>query len=105
MPQSQFHIRVWWMLACVLLSMAASAQSYHFEQYSVREGLAQSNVYDIQLDAHGYVWLGTASGVSRFDGLSFRNFTTADGLADNGVRTVLIDSRDQLWLGHNGGGV
>jgi len=92
-------------LALILFSFQTRAQSYYFEQYSVAEGLAQSNVYDILIDQSGYVWLGTGSGASRFDGLNFINYNTEDGMAASGVRTILEDSKGRLWFGHNNGGM
>lgn len=94
------------LLGSLLVGAASSrAQSYHFRAYSVREGLAQSNVYSAMQDREGYIWLGTASGVSRFDGQAFVNYTAANGLAANGVRSIFQDSRGIIWLGHSGGGV
>lgn len=81
------------------------SQSYHFNNYGVKHGLAQSKVYEIVQDKEGYLWLGTESGVSQFDGVSFKNFTSEHGLADNGVRAIYIDSYNYLWLGHTGGGI
>lgn len=104
-PQSQRQLVFLLLLGCLLSAFRVAAQSYHFQQYSVREGLAQSNVYDLLQDDRGTVWLGTASGASRFNGLEFENLGTANGLAPNGVRTLLCDKRGTLWLGHNGGGV
>lgn len=81
------------------------AQTYHFDKYSVKEGLAQSSVYAVEQDAQGAVWLGTASGVSLFNGKDFINYTAENGLADGAVKAVYIDSVGVVWLGHIGGGV
>src|SRR5690606_37156676 len=83
----------------------AFAQKYHFDVYSVKEGLAQSSVYDIKQDSKGYVWMGTASGLSKFNGKDFINYTTENGLADGAVKTIYIDKSGILWLGHVDGGV
>ena len=79
------------------------SQTFFFDNYSVKNGLAQSNVYSIIQDKSGYVWMGTASGVSKFDGAEFINITTENGLAENGVRTIFEDSVGNLWFGHTGG--
>lgn len=83
----------------------AFSQTYFFDNYSVKDGLGQSKVYSVIQDSEGYLWLGTESGVSQFDGISFRNYTTEDGLAENGVRTVCEDAEGNIWLGHTGGGI
>lgn len=81
------------------------SQTYFFDKYDVRAGLAQSKVYSIVQDKQGFVWAGTAIGLSRFDGVNFQNYSTESGLAENGVKTVFIDSRGYVWLGHIGGGL
>jgi ligand-binding sensor domain-containing protein/serine phosphatase RsbU (regulator of sigma subunit) len=81
------------------------SQTYHFDNYSVKEGLAQSSVYSINQDSEGFVWLGTASGLTRFDGKEFINYTTEDGLADGAVKAIHIDTNGSMWLGHVDGGI
>lgn len=83
----------------------ADGQKYFFERYSSREGLSASKVYTMIQDANDFVWLGTGSGVTRFDGMEFENFTSSNGLAPGGVKSILDDSRGRLWLGHMGGGL
>lgn len=89
----------------LVFALNSFAQKFHFDNYNVKEGLAQSSVYTIAQDKSGVLWLGTASGLSRFDGKEFINYTTEDGLADGSVRAIHIDSIGNLWLGHTNGGV
>lgn len=79
------------------------AQTYHFANYGVKEGLAQSNVSGIVQDSSGFYWIATEGGVSRFDGKNFVNFSVENGLADNNVSAIFTDSRNRLWLGHENG--
>ena len=83
----------------------ADAQKFFFERYSSKEGLSSSKVYTVIQDANDFVWLGTGSGVTRFDGIRFENFSSSDGLAPGGVKSILEDSRGRIWLGHMGGGL
>jgi len=96
--------------ACLLLILFlfprnASGQNYYFEHYGSKEGLSGSKVYTIIQDANDFIWLGTGSGVTRFDGLRFENFSTSDNLAPGGVKSICEDFRGRIWLGHIGGGV
>lgn len=81
------------------------AQNYYFDYYSVHEGLAQSKVYDVLQDDKGYVWLGTKSGISKFDGVTFTNYSISDGFAENAARKIFQDSKNRIWFGHTGGGI
>ncbi len=100
-----FFIPAWLFLLIWLLPRLASGQNYYFEQYGSKEGLSASKVYTVIQDANDFIWLGTGSGVTRFDGLRFENFSTSDSLAPGGVKSICEDSRGRLWLGHIGGGM
>lgn len=89
----------------LIIPINSLAQVYYFDNYNVQQGLAQSNIYSIIQDKEGYIWLGTAGGVSKFDGINFTNYTTTDGLADNGVKSIIQTRDGKIWLGHIGGGI
>jgi len=59
----------------LLWASASFSQVYPYINYSVRQGLVNSNVYAMTQDEAGYIWLGTENGLSRFDGINFKNFT------------------------------
>ena len=54
--------------------------------------------YCITQDADGFIWVGTETGVSRFDGTHFVNFTTANGLPDIEILMLYGDSRGRVWM-------
>ena len=92
---------------CFLLFLLASvsfAQQYTFRNYSVDEGLAQSQVYAMCEDNNGNIWFGTrGGGLSRFDGIDFTNYTTQEGLPSNYIRCLLKDGAGNLWIGTDNG--
>src|SRR6201999_2146615 len=81
------------LLPCRLLS-----QEYSYTHYDIADGLAGSTVYCITQDKDGFIWLGTETGVSRFDGTHFHNFTTKDGLPDVEVLEMFGDSHGRVWM-------
>ncbi len=93
------------LLILITLPRQLAGQNYYFEQYGAKEGLSASKVYTVIQDANEFIWLGTGSGVTRFDGLHFENFSTSDSLSPGGVKSIFEDSRGRLWLGHIGGGM
>jgi ligand-binding sensor domain-containing protein/serine phosphatase RsbU (regulator of sigma subunit) len=82
-----------------------NAQTYFFEKYGVEQGLGSSKVYSVIQDSKDWIWIGTESGASRFDGSGFQNFTAADGVAGGGVYTISEDTLGRIWFGHLNGGV
>lgn len=77
----------------------SEAQSLNLRHYTVEQGLASTLVYDVCQDNSGFLWFGTESGLTRFDGTEFKSFTTADGLPANTVIKVSEDDAGRLWLG------
>ena len=51
---------------------AQKVSDFIFETYSVKEGLSQSSARVIYQDKLGYIWVGTESGINRFDGYEFK---------------------------------
>ena len=86
------------------LSVNIFAQQFDFQNYSVRDGLAQSQVYAMIKDSQGYIWTGTqGGGLSRFDGLEFTSFTVRDSLSNNYVESLFEDKEGNLWIGTKNG--
>lgn len=48
------------------------------KSWNGRDGLPQSSVFGLAQDRDGFMWLGTAAGLVRFDGFRFRVFTPGD---------------------------
>ena len=89
----------------ILASFSASAQQsrqYSFTHLSIREGLASNVVSHIAQDEEGYIWIGTANGLQRYDGRSFITFrkdrNKLHSLADDNIQLVYKDKKGYLWL-------
>ena len=74
------------------------SQDYRYIQYDANNGLAGSTVYCMLQDQQGFMWFGTETGISRFDGTHFKNFGTADGLPDNEIVEMFLDSKGRIWM-------
>ena len=44
--------------------------------YDIDDGLSHRNIFKIQQDAYGFIWVATINGLNRFDGSSFITFST-----------------------------
>jgi len=87
------------LLMLLTIPYSSYSQEYGYTHYDITDGLAGSTVYCITQDRDGFIWTGTETGVSRFDGTHFKNFSTADGLPDIEVLQLFGDSRG-LLSGH-----
>ena len=86
------------MIATILVGglIPAFGQQLPVKHYNVEDGLGHSIVGAIYQDQKGYIWFGTADGLSRFDGYHFVNYTKDDGLESNVVTCVTEDTQGGL---------
>lgn len=49
------------------------------------------------------IWIGTRSGLSRFDGTNFDNFDASNGLPDSRIRDLVQLPDGTMWIGTYGG--
>ncbi len=79
-------------------------QHHYFRQYSLEEGLPQSEVNDIVEDEHGYLWLGTnGGGLCKFNGTDFEIYTKNNGLLENLIIGLYSDNNYNLWIANQKG--
>ena len=95
--------RFFCLLVLAMSVRAASAEQLPLKIYTYADGLASDRIRCILSDSHGFLWLGTEGGISRFDGYGFINDTFAEGLRGSGVHSI-IESRDgTYWVATNRG--
>jgi signal transduction histidine kinase/ligand-binding sensor domain-containing protein/CheY-like chemotaxis protein len=78
---------------------------YHHDAWQTQEGLPQNSVHALVLRRDGYLWLGTESGLVRFDGVTFTTFDrqSVPVLKDPKVTALFEDSNRELWVGTDEG--
>ncbi|MEM6346259.1 MAG: two-component regulator propeller domain-containing protein, partial [Bacteroidota bacterium] len=83
-----------------------------FESYFLEDGLASEMVYSLAEDQSGLLWVGTANGLNRFDGSTFKKMYGKQNGFENGttlnhqiIKCLLTDKAGNLWVGTQGGGL
>jgi signal transduction histidine kinase/ligand-binding sensor domain-containing protein len=76
-----------------LLAATLATGRLPVEPITTAQGLVSDRVTHITRSSHGFLWIGTQDGLSRYDGQTFVNYTQRDGLPHPFVTTV-IESRD-----------
>ena len=72
-------------------AQARGVAARHFlKQFGSVEGLPQPFIYALAQDQAGYLWIGTAAGLVRYDGTEFVTYTTKDGLAEDFVMALYV---------------
>ena len=92
-------------LLCVLLAVLSvpmpgtGEPSYIFHHLRTDDGLSNSNVQSILKDSQGFLWIGTESGLNRYDGYGFKVYTM-DPESVNALRTDNILGLEEDGLGN-----
>ncbi len=94
------------LLQCLILFIyPAQSQTTSFIYYGVEQGLSQSQVQDLAQDDDGNLWIGTLSGLTKYNGREFKTFSRKDSLAEDWVTSLCKDKKGNIWMGHWAGGV
>ncbi|MBL8111691.1 MAG: hypothetical protein JNK60_02320, partial [Acidobacteria bacterium] len=73
---------------------------YGQDVWQTEQGLPQDRVNALHTSRDGYLWLGTMSGLARFDGVRFVRFDriSLPGLTDNRIRAIAETGTGTLWV-------
>jgi signal transduction histidine kinase/DNA-binding response OmpR family regulator/streptogramin lyase len=79
--------------------------SLQLRHFTIENNLPSDVVYSQFFDARGQHWLGTDSGVARFDGARWIAYDTSDGLIwnDCNAHAYLSEADGTFWVGTSGG--
>ena len=74
---------------------------YVRNNWSIQDGLPQISAIAIAQDRDGYLWVGTQSGLARFDGVRFTRYTpeSEPGLPGIWIRALHLARDGKLWIG------
>ena len=72
---------------------------YRRESWGLERGFVGGAVSSIAQTADGYLWIGTAKGLIRFDGMGFRIYQQSPMSIPIGpVQSLVADSQSNLWI-------
>src|SRR6185503_15654886 len=84
-----------------------SAGSFSIEPWTNEKGLPENSVVAMTQTRDGYLWVGTLSGLARFDGIQFTVFDEVNtpGLGSSRIVSLFEDSEGTLWIGTDSAGI
>ncbi len=96
-----------WLVVCAPATSGAARwdamTSAQFSSYTVDTGLPNSALTVIAQDRDGFIWIGSQSGLMRFDGYRFRTYQhdpqDAGSIPSNFVQSLFADAAGTLWVG------
>lgn len=80
-----------------MLPVAAFGQQPHYEVLGVGDGLPGGEVFDLEQDELGYIWMATEQGICRYDGYTIESFGMDDGLTGHTVFNFFKQVDGSFW--------
>jgi ligand-binding sensor domain-containing protein/serine phosphatase RsbU (regulator of sigma subunit) len=70
--------------------------------FDIEDGLSRSGINDLFIDSRGFLWIATADGLNRYDGIDFISFkhipSDTTSICDNYIRNLCEDSEGNIWI-------
>ena len=90
-------------LLLLLLSLSlplnlTAEESIAFRHFTTADGLVSNQINALYRDSRGILWVGTSSGVDRYDAYRFNHFSQEDGLPGLYVTHITEDTLGQIWV-------
>lgn len=97
-----FTLRLIIKVGLIIISFNSLSQDVQFQvpyqELTEKYNLNSREVYKVEKDSKGNVWICSDGGVNMFNGHEFLSFTTEDGLVDNVVFDVYEDFKGRVWF-------
>ncbi|MBK8807051.1 MAG: hypothetical protein IPO21_10540 [Bacteroidales bacterium] len=94
------------LLSCII---TIHSQSLKFDYIGAAHNMNDKFIVCVLEDNEKYIWLGTYSGLYRFDGNTCKNYLTiaddSTSLGDNSIYSMQLDRHGKLWIGHRFNGL
>ena len=88
-----------------LISALTFSQTYSFINYGTEKNIPNGFVYTLVQSNDGFLWVGKAAGIARFDGFNFFPVQYPDSSESRYPTKSLKDKNGTLWFGCSDGTV
>ncbi|OOQ59414.1 hybrid sensor histidine kinase/response regulator [Mucilaginibacter pedocola] len=90
------------LLHFVVGTAVAQNSQFRFSRLGIGNGLSHNQVNCIYKDKRGFMWIGTLSGLNKYDGYRFKTFKHITGdttsLNDDYIMSITPGPEDKLWI-------
>lgn len=85
-------------LTILFIPLCLYAVRYPVVTYQSADGLPQNYINALIQDSMGYIFVGTQSGIGKFDGTRFVVLTQKNGLPSNYITDFALDKEKNIWV-------
>jgi len=104
-------IKNFYFFTLLVLSLAITLNSQteylESERISIAHGLSSNGIWSILQDSKGFLWIGTDTGLNRYDGYNFKIYKNepddSTSISSNGIESIYEDRSGKLWIGTRSG--
>lgn len=83
-------------------NLFGQSNNIEFDHYTTNDGLSDGYINAFLRDSKGFMWIGTANGLNRFDGISFKSYyfdsNDSTSISGSGVNFLIEDSLQNIWV-------
>jgi len=102
----QLHLKTLFFLTILLLplSLSCAQEQYVFHRMNTNDGLSSNTINCLFADSRGYLWIGTESGLNRYDGygmLAYYSFDKEGKTQANNIQSIQEDAEGKVWIEAN----
>lgn len=90
--------RILWFILVLFLPGIASSQPFVTKIYTASDGLPDSYTHGLFQDRQNYIWIGSYTGLSRFDGQHFTTVSSSNLNKGTSGNVILEDNEGRLWV-------
>ncbi len=91
-----------WLLTLLTIALTSAASGFRFKHIEATDGLSDNKVNVILKDREGFVWIGSASGLNRFDGYELKAFLhngdDSTSIINNYINDIKEAPDGRLWI-------
>jgi len=86
---------------CLLLPflrLRGEDETLAFRNLTTADGLVSDQIVSLYRDSKGFLWVGTESGLDRYDAYSFSHFSQQEGVPGFYILGIAEDTEGQVWV-------
>ncbi|MEZ4949419.1 MAG: adenylate/guanylate cyclase domain-containing protein [Saprospiraceae bacterium] len=91
------------LLSPILVGAQLNSDNFNLKVFGFEEGLSHRNVFKINQDSAGFLWIGTINGLNKYDGKKFTKYSSEEILNDALISDILPDKSREIWTAYPGG--
>ena len=85
-----------------IMPLAGQTNGVMFRHFTTTDGLLNNEVKSVLRDRYGYLWIGTVSGLNRWDGYRLKTYENTEGhmgmLPEGDILSLQEDSEGNIWV-------